>query len=434
LSSEKPHLNLVVIGHVDHGKSTFVGHLLLLKGMISERAIKEHEAEAQKYGMRIDEVRFAWVLDRLKEERERGMTIDLSFWKFETNNYFFTIIDAPGHRDFVKNMITGTSQADGAILVVSAKKGDYEAGTGPGGQTREHMFLAYTLGVRQLIVAITKMDDPTVKWSQERYEEVRNGVADLLKMTGYPVGNIPFVPISGWTGDNIIESSKNMPWYKGATIEQALDQLSVPSKPTDKPLRVPIQDVYTITGVGTVPVGRVETGIMKTGDAVIFMPGGAKGEVRTIETHHVQIPQALPGDNIGFSVKGISKNDVSRGMVMGPASDPPTTVKEFIGQVIIIYHPTAIAAGYTPVLHAHTATVATTFAELLQKLDPRTGQVVEEKPAFLKTGDGAIIRFRPLRPLVLEEYSNIPQVGRFAIRDMGTTIAAGVVRKITDKL
>jgi elongation factor 1-alpha len=391
LSSEKPHLNLVVIGHVDHGKSTFVGHLLLLKGYISERAIKEHETEALKYGMRLDEVKFAWVLDNLKEERERGMTIDLSFWKFETDKYFFTVIDAPGHRDFVK------------------------------------------LGVRQLVVGITKMDDPTVKWDQDRYEEVRDGVADLVKMTGYKVENIRFVPISGWTGDNIVEPSKNMPWYKGPTMMQALDEFTAPEKPTGKPLRVPIQDVYTITGVGTVPVGRVETGVMKVGDPIVFMPGGAVGEVRTIETHHVQIPQAGPGDNIGFSVKGISRGDVHRGDVLGHTKkDPPKAVKEFIGQIIVIYHPTALAAGYTPVLHAHTCTMATTFAELLQKMDPRTGQIVEENPSFLRSGEGALVRFRPLRPIVLAEYSQIPRIGRFAIRDMGTTVAAGVVRKITE--
>lgn len=427
-------MNIVVIGHVDHGKSTFVGHLLLLKGAISERAIKEHEAEAQKFGMRIDEVRFAWVLDKLKEERERGMTIDLSFWKFETDKFFFTIIDAPGHRDFVKNMITGTSQADAAVLIVSAKKGDYEAGTGPGGQTREHIFLAFTLGVRQLVVGITKMDDSTVKWSQERYEEVRDGVADLLKITGYRTDRISFVPISGWTGDNILEKSQNMPWYNGPTLMQAFDMFSVPTKPVDKPLRIPIQDVYTITGVGTVPVGRVESGILKTGDPVIFMPTGAKGEARSIETHHVTINEAVPGDNIGFSVKGVSKTDVRRGDVLGPVSNPPTVAKEFIGQIVVIFHPTAIAMGYTPVLHAHTVSIATTFAELIQKIDSRTGQVVEEKPAFLKTGDGALVRFRPLRPIVIEEFSSIPELGRFAIRDMGTTIAAGVVRKVTEKV
>lgn len=433
MSSEKPHLNLVVIGHVDHGKSTMVGHLLLLKGYISERTIREHEAEAQKYGMRIDEVRFAWVLDKLKEERERGMTIDLSFWKFETDKYFFTVIDAPGHRDFVKNMITGASQADAAILIVSAKKGDYEAGTGAGGQTREHVFLAYTLGVNQLVVGITKMDDPTVKWSQERFEEVREGIADLLKITGYRPDRINFVPVSGWTGDNLIAPSKNMPWYKGPTLVQALDTFSVPAKPIDKPLRLPIQDVYAITGVGTVPVGRVETGVLRVGDQIVFVPSGAKGEVRSIETHHVPINEAGPGDNIGFNVKGISKTDIRRGDVLGGINNVPTVAKEFIGQIIVIYHPTAIAQGYTPVLHAHTTSMATTFAELIRRIDPRTGQVVEEKPAFLKTGDGALVRFRPLRPIVIEAYSDLPQLGRFAVRDMGTTVAAGVVREITER-
>lgn len=431
--SEKPHLNLVVIGHVDHGKSTFVGHLLYKKGYISERDISAHEEEAKKYGMRLDEVKYAWVLDKLKEERERGMTIDLGFWKFETDKYFFTIIDAPGHRDFVKNMITGTSQADAAVLIVSAKKGDYEAGTSAGGQTREHIFLAFTLGVRQIVVGITKMDDPTVNFSQARYEEVKSGVADLLKMVGYNVATMPFIPISGWTGDNLIEASTHMPWYKGQTLMQALDSLIVPPKPIDKPLRLPVQDVYSITGVGTVPVGRVETGIIKVGDKIVFMPSNVQAEVRTIETHHVQIPQAVPGDNIGFNVKGISKTDAKRGDVVGPVSNPPTVAKEFIGQIIVLYHPTALAQGYTPVLHAHTCVMATEFTELISKIDPRTGQVVEQKPTFIKTGDGAIVRFKPLRPIAIESYSEFPQLGRFAVRDMGTTIAAGIVKEVTEK-
>jgi elongation factor 1-alpha len=420
------------MGHVDHGKSTTVGHLFYLTKAIDERTIARYEEESKTLGK--STFKFAWVLDKFKEERERGLTIDLSFWKFETPKYFFTVIDAPGHRDFIKNMITGTSQADGAILFVSAKTGEYEAGIGPGGQTREHAFLAKTLGVNQLVVAINKMDDATVNWSQERYEDVRNGASDLLKITGYRVENISFVPTSGWTGDNLAEKSKNMPWYKGPTLVQALDNFTVPSKPVAKPLRLPIQDVYTITGVGTVPVGRVETGVMKVGEQIIIMPSGVKGEVRSIETHHTMIPEAGPGDNIGFNVKGISRSDARRGDVLGSVSDPPTVVKEFIGQIIVIHHPTAIATGYTPVIHAHTVTMAMTFAELIQKIDPRTGQVVEEKPDFLKTGDGALVRFRPLRPIVIEAYTNFPPLGRFAIRDMGTTVAAGVVREITEKV
>ncbi|MDH5769849.1 MAG: translation elongation factor EF-1 subunit alpha [Candidatus Bathyarchaeota archaeon] len=433
MSSEKPHLNLIIIGHVDHGKSTAVGHMLLLKGYISDRDLKAYTTEAEKYGRRVDEVKFAWILDKLKEERERGITIDLAFWKFETDKHFFTIIDAPGHRDFVKNMVTGTSQADAALLVVSAKKGEYEAGIGPGGQTREHTFLAYTLGVNQLVVGISKMDDATVKWSQERFNEVKDGASDLLKMTGYNVEKIPFIPISGLTSDNLVEPSKNMPWYKGPTLIEAFDTFQVPPKPIDKPLRLPVQDVYSIKGVGTVPVGRVETGVLKVGDTVIFNPSGGKGEVKSIETHHTKMSKAMPGDNIGFNIKGLTRTDVHRGDVAGTLDNPPTVVKEFIGQIIVIHHPTAIAQGYTPVLHAHTATMATTFAELLKKLDPRTGQVVEEKPSFLKTGDGATVKFRPLRPIVLESYSEIPQIGRFAIRDMGTTVAAGVVKEITEK-
>jgi len=428
---EKPHLNLVIMGHVDHGKSTTTGHMLYLAGVVDERTVKAYEEEARKLGK--ETFKFAWILDNLKEEQERGLTIDLRFLKFETKKYYFTIIDAPGHRDFVKNMITGASQADGAILFVSAKRGEFEAGIGPGGQTREHAFLAFTLGVNQLVVAINKMDDPTVNWSEERYNEVKNEVARMLKMVGYKVEKIPFVPTSGWTGDNLVKPSDKMPWYKGPTLLEALDTFEVPPKPLDKPLRIPIQDVYSITGVGTVPVGRVETGVLKEGDMVIFMPANKQGEVKSIEMHHTRIPRAEPGDNIGFNVRGIAKTDIRRGDVCGHVNNPPTVAREFIGQIIVIYHPTAIAAGYTPVLHYHTGQMACRFTELIRKIDPRTGQVVEEKPSFLKTGDAALVRMEPLRPIAIETYSEFSELGRFAVRDMGTTIAAGIVKEITKK-
>lgn len=426
--SEKPHLNLVIIGHVDHGKSTLMGHLLYLAGAIDERTLRKYEEEAKKIGK--ESFKYAWVLDKLKEERERGLTIDLAFWKFETSKYYFTIIDAPGHRDFIKNMITGASQADAAVLVVSAKKGEFEAGIGPGGQTREHAYLAFTLGVSQIVVAINKMDDPSVNWSQERYQEIRNEVAQLLKEIGYKVDKIHFVPVSAWTGDNLVKKSEKMPWYDGPTLMEALDQFEVPPKPIDKPLRIPIQDVYSITGVGTVPVGRVETGVLKVGDTVVFEPAGVKGEVKSIEMHHEPLQQAVPGDNIGFNVKGVSKKDIRRGDVAGHPDKPPTVAKEFIGQIIVIWHPTSIAPGYTPVLHAHTAHVATRFAELLTKIDRRTGQIVEEKPAYLKRGDAALVKFVPTRPFVIEKYAELPQLGRFAIRDMGKTVAVGIVKEI----
>ncbi len=429
--AEKPHLNLVVIGHVDHGKSTTVGHLFYLTGTVDERTAKVYEEEAKKLGK--ETFKFAWVLDKLKEERERGLTIDVAYLKFETPKYFFTVIDAPGHRDFVKNMITGSSQSDAAILFVSAKRGEFEAGIGPGGQTREHAFLAYTLGVNQMVVAINKMDDASVDYKQERYEEIKNEISRMLKMVGYNVDKISFVPTSGWTGDNLVKRSDKMPWYKGPALFEALDALEVPAKPIEKPLRLPVQDVYTITGVGTVPVGRVETGVLKEGDTLVFMPSGAQGQAKSIETHHVRIAKALPGDNIGFNIRGVSKKDVRRGDVGGHPENPPTVAKEFIGQIIVIYHPTAIAAGYSPVMHAHTGQVSCRFTELIAKLDPRTGQTVEEKPAFLKTGDGAIVRFEPIHPISVEAYSDFPELGRFAIRDMGTTVAAGVIKEVTSK-
>lgn len=432
MSSSKPHLNLVVCGHVDHGKSTMMGHLLYLIGAVDEKTIREYEEQAKALGK--ETFKFAWVLDRLKEERERGLTIDLCYMKFETSKYFFTLIDAPGHRDFIKNMITGASQADCAILVVSAKQGEYEAGIGPQGQTREHAFLLKTLGVNQLLVVINKMDDPSVNWSQARFNEVKSGVERLLRLVGYDVSKIPIIPVSAWTGDNLVKRSDRMPWYKGPTLFEALDHFEVPPKPVDKPLRIPVQDVYSISGVGTVPVGRVETGVLREGDRVIFVPSGKIGEVRSIETHHVRIKEALPGDNIGFNVRGLSRTDIRRGDVAGPLDNPPTVISEFIGQIVVVYHPTAIAAGYTPVLHIHTATVPVKFVELIAKINPRTGEVIEDHPSFLRTGDIALVRLQPLKPVVAELYSEFPQLGRFAIRDMGMTIAAGIVKEITQKV
>ncbi len=429
--SAKPHLNLVIMGHVDHGKSTTTGNLLYQAGAIDERTIKAFEDEAAKMGK--GTFKYAWVLDNLKEERERGLTIDLRFLKFETNKYYFTVIDAPGHRDFVKNMITGASQADGAVLFCSAKRGEFEAGIGPGGQTREHAFLAFTLGVRQLTVAVNKMDDATVNWSQERYNEIKNEISRMLKMVGFKVEKVHFVPVSGWTGDNLVKKSDKMPWYTGPTLIEALDLFELPPKPTKKPLRIPIQDVYSITGIGTVPVGRVETGVLKEGANLVFMPSKKTAEVKSMEMHHTRISVAEPGDNIGMNVRGIAKTEIHRGDVAGPVDNPPTVATEFIGQVIVIYHPTAIAAGYTPVLHYHTGQIACRFTELLKKLDPRTGQVVEEKPSFLKTGDAAWVRMEPLRPIAIETYQDFPELGRFAVRDMGTTVAAGVVKEITKK-
>jgi elongation factor 1-alpha len=427
---DKPHINLIIIGHVDHGKSTSVGHLFYDAGAIPEKQLRDFEAEAKALGK--ESFKYAWVLDRLKEERERGVTIDLAFYELETRKNVFTIIDSPGHRDFVKNMVTGASQADGAILMISAKRGEYEAGTNPGGQTREHAFLAKTLGVNQMVVAVNKMDDASVNWEEQRYEEVKDGVSRLLKMVGYDPSKLHFVPTSGWTGDNLVNKSEKMPWYKGPTLIEALDDFVLPPKPTDKPLRIPVQEIYTIRGVGTTPVGKVETGELKPGDDVLFMPSGEKGKVNSVETHYTKIDKAGPGDNIGFNVKGVPKDKLRRGEVVSHPNNPCRVAKAFTGRIFIINHPTAVGEGYTPVLHLHTAQVAVRFDKLLSKLDPRTGQVVEENPAYLRTGEAAMVRFVPLMPTAMEVFKDYPQLGRFALRDMGTTIGAGVVTEIEE--
>jgi elongation factor 1-alpha len=409
---DKEHLNLVVIGHVDHGKSTMTGRLLYETGAVDERTFQAHKAEAERLGR--PSWAWAFALDRLKEERERGLTIDIAFFKFLTDKYYYTIIDAPGHKDFIKNMITGASQADVGLLVVSAKKGEFEAGVGPGGQTKEHAYLAMTLGVPSLIVCINKMDDESVKYSEDRYKEVKEEVGGFLKSIGYKIDQIPFIPTSALDAANLKVRTPKLP-----------------PKPTDKPLRVPINDVYSIKGVGTVPVGRVETGVMKSGMKITFMPPNKTGEVKSIEMHHEVLPEAVPGDNIGFNVRGVERKDLGRGDVAGPADKPPTVATDFTGQVMVIQHPSAITVGYTPVIHAHTAQVACRFDQILQKIDQRSGQVIQEKPDFVKKGESMVAKLVPLKPMVIESYKEFPQLGRFAVRDMGMTVAVGIVTKVT---
>ncbi len=405
MAKGKEHMNLAFIGHVDHGKSTMVGHLLLQSGAIAEQQLSDGENK------------FRFVMDKLSEERERGVTIDLAHAKFETPKYEFTIVDCPGHRDFVKNMITGASQADAAVLVVAIDDGVMP-------QTKEHAFLARTLGINQLIIGINKMD--LVDYSEEKFNALKEEVSDLIKTVAYKPKDINFIPLSAFEGDNITEPSENTPWYKGPSLVKALDEFTAPEKPTDLPLRVPVQDVYSITGVGTVPVGRVETGIMKKADNVIFEPPGVSGEVKSIEMHHEMLDKAEPGDNVGFNVRGVGKNDIRRGDVAGHTTNAPTVAKEFTAQIVVLQHPGVITVGYTPVFHCHTAQVACTFLELQKKLDPATGQVKEENPDFLKTGDAAFVVVKPTKPMVIEKIKDIPHMGRFAIRDMGQTVAAGM--------
>ena len=432
MGKEKKHVNIVVIGHVDAGKSTTTGHLIYKCGGIDKRVIEKFEKEASEMGK--SSFKYAWVLDKLKAERERGITIDIALWKFETSKYYFTIIDAPGHRDFIKNMITGTSQADIAVLVIASPTGEFEAGISKNGQTREHALLAYTLGVKQMIVATNKMDSTTPPYSKDRYEEIKGEVSNFLKKVGYKPVNIPFVPISGWHGDNMIEKGDNMNWYKGPTLLEALDNIKPPKRPIDKPLRLPIQDVFKIGGVGTVPVGRVETGVLKPGTSIKFAPSEIVTDCKDVEMHHEKLEQDLPGDNVGFNVKNVSIKDIKRGYVASNNKDKPAFETDtFTSQVIIMNHPGQISNGYAPVLDCHTAHIACKFKEITQKIDRRTGKVLEENPKYVKNGDASIVTLKPSKPMCVETFTEYPPLGRFAVRDMRQTVAVGVIKKVQIK-
>ena len=419
-------MNVVFVGHVDQGKSTAVGRVFFDGGAVSEQEMKKFKEEAEKHGKAGFE--FAYVMDNLKEERERGVTINLSYKKLMTQNFEVTIIDAPGHKDFVKNMITGASQADAAFLVVGC-----EDGVQP--QTKEHVWLLRTMGVKNLAVLINKMD--VVNYDEAKFNKAVEDVKAVIKQAGYDPETTPFIPGSALMGPGISKKSEEMSWYKGPTVLEQIDKFPAPEKPTGLPMRMPIQDVYEITGIGTVPVGKVETGVMKVGQKIVVLPGrsgtGIEGEVRSIEAHHEQLTEAEAGDNVGINLRGIGKKDMARGDVICDAANPPVIVGEFEAQVAVINHPTVIAKGYTPVFHVHTAQVPCQFVELVAKLDPASGQVAEENPDFLKNGDVAIVKIKPVGNLVLESADKNPNMARFAIRDAGVTVAAGVCKSLTAK-
>ncbi|KAL7469578.1 hypothetical protein ACHAXS_009833 [Conticribra weissflogii] len=430
MGTDKAHVSLVVIGHIDAGKSTTTGHLIYKCGGIDKKTIDKYEKESADIGK--PTFKYAWILDNLKAERERGITIDISLWKFETPKYDYTIIDSPGHRDFIKNMITGTSQADVALLVIDSSKGAFEAGISKDGQTREHALLAYTLGVKQLIVACNKMDDESVNYEQRRYEDIKSEVSNYLKKVGYRPEKIKFIPTSGWEGDNITEKSTNMTWYSGPTLLEALDAISAPKRPTEKALRIPIQDVYRIGGIGTCPVGRVETGVMKPSITAKFAPSGLSADVGSVERHHESVLEAFPGDNVGFSVRNVSVKDIRRGDVASDACNQPARgVSSFQAHVIVMNHPGKISAGYCPVIDCHTAHVACKFTKIENKMDRKTGKVKEASPKIIQNGDAAIVTLEPTKPMCVESFAEYPPLGRFAIRDMRQTVAVGVIKSTT---
>lgn len=419
-NKELPHMNVVFIGHVDHGKSTTVGRLLFDGGAVDEQTMRKLKEEAAANGKAGFE--FAYTMDNLAEERERGVTIDLSHKKFQTEKYDYTIIDAPGHADFIKNMITGVSQADIGVLVVASTDG-------VNAQTKEHIYLSKVFGIDNLIVAVNKMD--MRDYAEARYNEVAADVKALADKLGFK--QVRYLPIASLVGDNVFKKSENMPWYTGETLVGLLDESEPINRPTDLPLRLPLQDVYNIKGIGSVCVGKIETGILKSGMKVVAVPAktgtGMAGEVKDIEMHHEKVSEAIPGFNVGFSSKGFNKGDLARGDVIGETSTPPTLVEEFTGQIMVLNHPSVITVGYSPVFHIHTAQVSCRVTAISKKLAPE----VQDNPDFIRNGDAAIVTFQPLKAVVIEKRDDIPQLARFAIRDSGKTVAAGQCMDVKSK-
>eukprot|EP01120_Amphizonella_sp_Union-15-10_P006423 TRINITY_DN2054_c0_g2_i1.p1 TRINITY_DN2054_c0_g2~~TRINITY_DN2054_c0_g2_i1.p1 ORF type:complete len:380 (+),score=79.56 TRINITY_DN2054_c0_g2_i1:101-1141(+) len=327
-------------------------------------------------------------------------------------------------------MITGTSQADVAILIVSAGLGEFEVGISRSGQTREHALLARALGVKQMIVCVNKMDERSVNWEESRFNSIVEEVSKILKRIDYNVKDVPFIPLSGSQGDNLIEKSMNFPWWKGPTLFEALDAIKEPKRPIDKPLRISIRNVYKIGGIGVVPVGRVDTGTIKPGQLVTFAPFMITTEVKSIEMCQEYREIAFPGDMIGFNVKG--SPSIRRGYVCGDAGiDPPAAVDDFTAYVVILNHPGRIRVGYAPVIDCHTTHITCKFAEIIAKIDRRTGQELEYGPESLKNGESAIIKMVPTKPMCVESFADYPSLGRFSVRDMRQVIAVGVIKSVS---
>jgi len=454
----KKHVSVVIAGHVDSGKSTTTGHLLFKLGGISEREMTKLKEEAKVLGK--DSFAFAFFMDTQKQERERGITIQCTTKEFFTTNYHYTIVDAPGHRDFIKNMISGASCADTAVLMVPADggfttaiaKGDHKANEVMG-QTRMHSTLLNLLGVTQLIVGVNKMDSDTAKYSKERYEEIRDEVKLMLKQTGWnpkAIDNTPILPISGWCGDNLIEKSTNMGWWTGLdlkvdektvhvdTLFDALDKfVTIPKRDDSAPLRIPVSGNYQIKGVGTVITGRIEQGTLKPGDDVVFLPkhtaaNECKGRVFSIEMHHKSLPAAHAGDNIGINIKGLNKdNQPASGNIIVLSTD--TSLKaatKFKATVQVLTHPGELKVGYTPIVYVRTDHSSCKMSAIVWKMGKETGGQKVENPVHVKAGEVAEVEWTPQQPLVVDTFKNCPGLGRIAIMDGNSVVMIGKVGSV----
>lgn len=397
------------------------GHLVHKCGAIDDDTISRYEREASDAGA--IQVKYAWVFDTLLNERQRNRTIDTSLVFFESSNFCFTLTDTPGDETYLKNMITGTSQADVGILVMDVDHPTDDA------QTKEIILLAYSMGVKQMIVTVNKMEK--VDFAQERFQNIRGEVSEFLRKVGYKPMKVPFVPISGWEGDNLTTPSEKSPWYDGPTLLEALDKCVPPKRLCEKPFRMPVLEVYKIAGIGTVAVGRIETGTVKLGMNVIVAPLGLKGVVKSIEANHQSVEEGISGDYVGLNLKGVLSRQIQRGHIVSNAEDHPANAVESItAQVIFMNHPGQVSTGYRPVIDCHTAHVSCEFTHIQAKINRRTGEILEKDPKSIKSGEACIVEMRPLTPFCMELFSAFPGLGRFAVRDHNHTVAVGVVNTV----
>lgn len=428
--SKKEHVNVVFIGHVDAGKSTIGGQIMSLTGMVDKRTLEKYEREAREKSR--ESWYLSWALDTNQEERDKGKTVEVGRAFFETEKKHFTILDAPGHKSFVPNMIGGAAQADLAVLVISARKGEFETGFDRGGQTREHAMLAKTAGVKHLVVLVNKMDDPTVNWEEVRYNECKDKILPYLKKLGFKAKDLTFMPVSGITGQGLKDTvDKSLcPWYDGQAFIPFIDELPSMNRKTDGPFIMPIVDKYK--DMGTVVMGKVESGLAKKGQNLLVMPNRTQVAVDQLWSDDEEVTSVGPGENVKIKLKGIEEEDVSPGFVLCDASNPIKTGKIFDAQVVILEHKSIICAGYSAVMHIHCAAEEVTVKALICLVDKKTGDKSKTRPRFVKQDQVAIMRIECSGMICLEQFKLFPQMGRFTLRDENKTIAIGKVLKVIE--
>ncbi|KII94840.1 hypothetical protein PLICRDRAFT_169555 [Plicaturopsis crispa FD-325 SS-3] len=428
----KEHLNIVFVGHVDAGKSTMGGNLLYLCGMVDKRTMEKYEREAKEAGR--ESWYLSWALDSTPQERLKGKTVEVGRAYFETPFRRYTILDAPGHKTFVPSMITGAAQADVALLVISARKGEFETGFEKGGQTREHIMLVKTAGVSKVIIVINKMDDPTVEWSKARYEEIKDKITPFVRAAGYnPKSDVTFIPVSAYAGSNLKEKVPKSvcSWWDGPSLLEHMDHMPMVTRKISAPFMMPISEKYK--DMGTIVVGKVESGLMRRGDSLLLMPNRDAVEVAAIYNEmEDEVQQALCGDNVRIRLRGVEDEDISPGFVLTSPSKPVHAVRQFEAQLAILEHKNIICAGYTAVMHIHTLAEEVTLPALLHYYDKATGRKSRKPPQFAKRGQKIVALIEASAPVCVERFRDYPQLGRFTLRDEGRTIAIGRVTRLIE--